>query len=173
MFCICTQKNNKVNDLIDRPTVVRISGTALEYLIASALATTNLSVFVTYAIPLVVVCVAVAVVTYWACFVLGKKILPKNGQFETGIGLFGQCCGVLATGLLLLKVVDPDYKTNAATNITSSSTLGYTYQLQYTLIFATLIMTSPMFTYVWSWGLLVLLMGLGLFFGRRIHARGE
>ena len=173
VFCICTQKNNKVNDLIDRPTVVRISGTALEYLIASALATTNLSVFVTYAIPLVVVCVAVAVVTYWACFVLGKKILPKNGQFETGIGLFGQCCGVLATGLLLLKVVDPDYKTNAATNITSSSTLGYTYQLQYTLIFATLIMTSPMFTYVWSWGLLVLLMGLGLFFGRRIHARGE
>ena len=80
---------------------------------------------------------------------------------------------MLATGLLLLKVVDPDYKTNAATNITSSSTLGYTYQLQYTLVFATVIMTSPLFTYVWSWILLVVLMGLGLIFGRRIHARGE
>ena len=33
--------------------VVRISGTALEYLIASALASTNLAVFVDYAIPLV------------------------------------------------------------------------------------------------------------------------
>ena len=173
VFCICTQKNKKINDMIDRPTVVRISGCALEYLIASALATTNLEVFVTYAIPLVVVCVAVAVVTYWACFVLAKKILPKNGMFETGVGLFGQCCGVLATGLLLLKVVDPDYKTNAATNITSSSTLGYTYQLQYTLVFATVIMTSPLFTYLWSWGLLVILLGLGLFFGRRIRAKGE
>ena len=173
VFCICTQKNKKVNDLIDRPTVVRISGCALEYLIASALASTNLAVFVDYAIPLVVVCVAVAIITYWACFILAKKILPKNGQFETGVGLFGQCCGVLATGLLLLKVVDPDYKTNAATNITSSSTLGYTYQLQYTLVFATVIMTSPLFTYIWSWILLVVLMGLGLIFGRRIHAKGE
>lgn len=119
------------------------------------------------------VCIGVSIVTYWACFILGKRVLPKNGQFETGIGLFGQCCGVLATGLLLLKIVDPDYKTNAATNITSSSTLGYTYQLQYTLIFATLIMTSPLFTYIWSWLLLAVLLGCGLFFGRRIHARGE
>ena len=173
VFCICTQKSAKINDMIDRPTVVRISGTALEYLIVSALATTNLGVFVTYAVPLIVVCIGVSIVTYWACFILGKRVLPKNGQFETGIGLFGQCCGVLATGLLLLKIVDPDYKTNAATNITSSSTLGYTYQLQYTLIFATLIMTSPLFTYIWSWLLLAVLLGCGLFFGRRIHARGE
>lgn len=29
VFCICTQKSAKINDMIDRPTVVRISGTAL------------------------------------------------------------------------------------------------------------------------------------------------
>ena len=34
-------------------------------------------------------------------------------------------------------------------------------------------MTSPLFTYIWSWLLLAVLLGCGLFFGRRIHARGE
>ena len=47
------------------------------------------------AVPLIVVCIGVSIVTYWACFILGKRVLPKNGQFETGIGLFGQCCGCL------------------------------------------------------------------------------
>lgn len=84
-----------------------------------------------------------ALVTWFASFVLSKWVLPKDDCFETSVGLFGQCCGVLATGLLLLKVVDPDFQTNAATNITSSSTLGYTYQLQYTLVFIALIMTQP------------------------------
>ena len=173
IFAICTQKNEKINNLIDRQLVVRISGTALEYMIVAALATTSLEVFASYGAALVVVSVGVAIGTYVFAFIVGQYILPKNGRFETELGLFGQCCGVLATGLLLLKVVDPDFKTNAATNITSSSTLGYTYQLQYTLVFMALVMTKPLFVYIWSWGLLILLLGLGIFFGKRMRARGE
>lgn len=167
IFCIATQKVKKVNDMIDRKTVVRISGSALEYMIAAALATTSISVFTTYAVPLIVVGATVAIVTHFACFTISKWVLPKDDCFETSVGLFGQCCGVLATGLLLLKVVDPDFQTNAATNITSSSTLGYTYQLQYTLIFIALLMTKPMFVYLWSWGLMLLLLGAGIFFGKK------
>lgn len=167
IFCIATQNVKKVNDMIDRKTVVRISGSALEYMITAALGTTSISVFTTYAVPLVVISVAVALVTRFACFTLSKWILPESDRFETAVGLFGQCCGVLATGLLLLKVVDPDFQTNAATNITSSSTLGYTYQLQYTLIFIVLIMSRPVFVYLWSWGLLILLLGFGCLLGRR------
>lgn len=167
IFCIATRNMKRVNDMIDRKTVVRISGSALEYMITAALATTSISVFTTYAVPLIVISLAVAIVTRFACFTLSKWILPKNDCFETAVGLFGQCCGVLATGLLLLKVVDPDFQTNAATNITSSSTLGYTYQLQYTLIFIALIMSRPMFVYLWSWGLLILLLGLGCLMGRK------
>lgn len=173
IFAICTQKNEKINSLIDRQLVVRISGTALEYMIVAALATTSLEVFASYGVALIVVSVGVAIATYVFAFIVGEYILPKNGRFETELGLFGQCCGVLATGLLLLKVVDPDFKTNAATNITSSSTLGYTYQLQYTLVFMALIMTKPLFVYIWSWGLMILLLGLGIFFGKRMRARGE
>lgn len=171
VFCIATRNVKKVNDMIDRKTVVRISGSALEYMITAALATTSISVFTTYAVPLIVISLAVAVVTRFACFTLSKWILPQNDCFETAVGLFGQCCGVLATGLLLLKVVDPDFQTNAATNITSSSTLGYTYQLQYTLIFIALIMSRPVFVYLWSWGLLILLLGLGCLLGRKYRSK--
>lgn len=172
IFGICTQNNKTVNALIERPVIVRISSCTLEYMITAALATTRLSVFADYGIALVVVSVGVAIGTYYFCFGLAKKILLKDGQFETGLGLFGQCCGVLATGLLLLKVVDPDFKTTAAANITSSSTLGYTYQLQYTIIFIALIMTKPLFVYIYSWILLFLLMGCGLYFGKKLHAKG-
>jgi ESS family glutamate:Na+ symporter len=171
IFCMLTQKSKKITAMMDRRTLNRISGTALEYLIASSIATTSLAVFVNYAVPLIIVCVLVAVITYIGCFVIGKYVLPKNDFFETAIGLFGQTCGVLATGLMLLKVVDPDYTTNAATNITSSSTLGYSFQLQYTLLFVPLLMTNVLFVYGWSWLLLVLLLGAGLFFGKRIRAK--
>lgn len=167
IFCIVTQNMDSVNNKIDRSTVVRISGTALDYMIVSSIATTSLSVFSSFAIPLIVVNILVAAATYVAVFKVGDLILHKDSSFETKIGLFGQCCGVLATGLLLLKVVDPDFKTNAVANITSSSTLGYTYQLQYTLVFIALLMTRPLFVFIWSVGLLILLAGAGIFFNRK------
>lgn len=166
VFCLCTQKNERINNVIDRPTIIRISGTALEYMITSSLATTSLKIFVNYGIPLLVVGITVIVFTYIGCFILSKIILTKGDRFETSIGLFGQTCGVLATGLMLLKVVDPDYKTNAAANITSSSTFGYTYQLQYPLIFVALIMTRPVFVYGWSFMLLIVLFIGGILAGK-------
>lgn len=173
VFTLLTNKNKRVMDMMDRPTINRISGAALEYMIVANLCLTNTSIFVTWGIPMLIESLAMILVTYWLCFALGKVILHRNGQFETGIGLFGQSCGNLQTGLMLLKVVDPDAKTNGAINITTSSTLGYSFQLQYTVIFMTLVMSRPLFTYAYSWLLLALLCGLGIFFGRRAHAKGE
>lgn len=173
VFTIITRNNQKVNDMIDRLTITRISGAALDYMITAAIGTTSLKVFVDYGVPLIIVSIFVGIVTFIGCFVIGKYILPKDDYFETAIGLFGQTCGVLATGLMLLKVVDPDYETNAATNITSSSTLGYTFQLQYTLLFVPLIMTKPMFVFGWSMLLLLILLGGGLIFAKKSNKNGD
>lgn len=169
IFSLVTQNKPAITNHIDRKTITRISGTALEYMIVSCIATTSLSVFTTFAIPLIVISLAVTAITYYIIFVVGNRILSKEDSFETEIGLFGQCTGVLSIGLLLLKVVDPDFNTDAVTNITSSSTLGYTFQLQYTMIFIVMIMVRPLFVYLWSWGLLLLFLGLGLFFGKKFN----
>jgi|GEM_PF-310105 len=167
VFCLCTRKNKWVNSNLDRKTIVRISSTALDYMIVAALANTSLTVFTEYGVPIIIVSVAIGITTYLVCFKLAKLMLPKEGRFETSVGLFGQQCGILATGLMLLKVVDPESETNAMTNITSATALGYTFQLQYLLVLITVLMTRPLFVYFWSWGLLAILLGCGLIFGRR------
>ena len=51
--------------------------------------------------------------------------------------------GLLSTGLLLAKVVDPDHKTVAAETVAASCTLGYSYSLPYLLIMPMLIIRNP------------------------------
>ena len=48
------------------------------------------------------------------CVLFLARRVFKDAWFERSIAEMGQSMGVTATGLLLLRVVDPDYKTPAA-----------------------------------------------------------
>ena len=147
----------------------RITGTALEYMITAAIATTSKQIFVDYALPLVIISAAMVLVNLFVCFVLGKRWL-KDNPFETGVGLFGMACGVLATGLMLVKVMDPDNETTAATCISTSSTLGYSWQIPYMVVGSVAIVTAPKVTTIVSATLLLFfLIGGELIFGRKKH----
>lgn len=156
-----------LKDRIDRKLMSRITGTALEYMITAAIATTSKQVFVTYALPLIVVSVMMILANLLVCFVLGKRWL-KDNWFEVGVGLFGQCCGVLATGLMLVKVMDPSNETTAAQCISTSSTLGYAWQIPYMVVGTLAIFTAPVLTTVVSVALLLFfLIGGEILFGRK------
>lgn len=97
---------------IDKSTVSRISGTATDFLIVSALGSIDVNVVITYAVPLIVTSVA-AFVLNWAWFLLiGGHTSPKD-WFERNLMVWGQACGVLATGILLERIVDPEQKAYA------------------------------------------------------------
>lgn len=130
---------------IDRKLMSRITGTALEYMITAAIATTSRQIFINYALPLVLISFAMVLVNLFVCFYLGKRWLHSN-PFETGVGLFGMACGVLATGLMLVKVMDPDNETTASTCISTSSTLGYAWQIPYMVVGSLMIFTAPTIT---------------------------
>lgn len=134
-----------LKERIDRKSMRHITGTALEYMIAAAIATTSREIFITYALPLVVTSVLMTLGNMFICFILGRRWL-ENNWFETGVGLFGQCCGVLATGLMLIKVMDPYNETTAAQCISTSSTLGYSWQIPYMVVGSIAIFTAPMIT---------------------------
>lgn len=160
-----------LKERIDRRLMSRITGTALEYMITAAIATTSRQIFVDYALPLVVISAAMVLVNLFVCFVLGKRWLQDN-PFETGVGLFGMACGVLATGLMLTKVMDPDNETTAATCISTSSTLGYSWQIPYMVVGSIAIFTSPTVTTIVSAALLIFfLIGGELLFGRKKSAK--
>lgn len=101
-----------ISDYIDREMINRISGFALDVLIVSALATLSLSVIGDNIVPFLLLAIIAIVWNVFAFLVLAPKMIPKF-WFERGIGDMGQAMGMTATGLLLMKIADPDTESPA------------------------------------------------------------
>ena len=104
----------RLDALVDRGQVNRVGGASLDFLVVAAVATIRLDFIVQYWKPLVIlVAVGLAWSLFGACW-LARRIFRED-WFERTICEFGQYTGVTATGLLLLRTVDPESKTSAST----------------------------------------------------------
>ena len=93
-------------------TMQHISGVALDYLIVSAVAMLNIQSIAADFLPFLIL-VSAAVIWNVFCVVwLARRVLP-DAWFERATVQLGQSMGVTATGLLLLRVVDPRSETKA------------------------------------------------------------
>jgi glutamate:Na+ symporter, ESS family len=102
-----------VNQYYDRPTFERILGFSLDILVVSAIATIKLDVFIANFWPfLIIMTTGIAWVVFCVVF-LAPRMFPRY-WFERGITEYGMQTGVTAIGLLLLRVVDPIYRTDTA-----------------------------------------------------------
>ncbi len=97
---------------LDRRMFVQLQGVALDFLIVAALATLMLRALAENWLPLLLLVVAGILWCLWAVAWLAPRIMP-DFWFERAIGDFGQSMGTTATGLLLLRMVDPRYRTPA------------------------------------------------------------
>ena len=108
--------------LMDAGLMRRIQNTALDFLIVAAIATINIEALIPAAVPFAIVMVGGILWNVFCVLVLARFFLP-NAWFERSIAEMGQSMGVTATGLLLLRVVDPEYKTPAADAFASKQLL--------------------------------------------------
>lgn len=99
--------------LVDRGQINRISGASLDFLVVAAVATIRLDFIVQYWKPLAILVTAGVLWSLWSVCWLAKRMF-RGDWFERGICEFGQFTGVTATGLLLLRTVDPESKTSAS-----------------------------------------------------------
>ncbi len=99
--------------LIDVGLIRRIQNCSLDFLVIAAIAMIRLDVVKTALVPLLILVVAGIVWNVFCVTALARRILP-DAWFERAIAEMGQSMGVTATGLLLLRMVDPDYDTPAA-----------------------------------------------------------
>ncbi len=97
---------------LNRPLITRIQGLSLDILIASAIATLSLGVIGQNLIPFILLALIGIVWNVIAYVYLAPKMIPSY-WFERGIGNFGQSMGMTASGLLLMKIADPENKTPA------------------------------------------------------------
>ena len=131
-------KITKVDILVDKGQMTRISGAALDFLAVSAVATIQVSVVKDNWIPLTIMCASGLLWTVF-CTLWFPKRLFKAYWFERAIAEFGQSTGVTATGLLLLRTVDPENKTDASVSFAGKQLvheplMGFWVALAYTLI---------------------------------------
>lgn len=95
------------HEVVDRRMIARIQGFALDVLILTAIASVSIDVIGEYFVPFLVLAVAGIAWNIAGFLILAPRIIPKY-WFERGIGDFGQSMGVTATGLLLMRITDPD-----------------------------------------------------------------
>ncbi len=104
--------NRKLDRGVNREIINQISGTALDLLIMTAIATMSLSVLGNNWGPLVLMSGAAL---GWSVFAV-RFIAPRmyvHRWFEHSMGDFGQSSGTVATGFLLINMSDPHNQTDA------------------------------------------------------------
>ncbi len=91
--------------LIDRNTINRIQGLALDFLIVAALGSLSLEVIGTHIEVFLILAIAGICWNIFAFLIIAPRMIPKN-WVERGIGDFGQSMGMTAAGLMLIRIVD-------------------------------------------------------------------
>ncbi len=109
----------KLDDIFDKHKLIdigltkRIQNSALDFLVVAAIATIKWKVIAAGIVPLLILIVIGIAWNVFCVLYLARRVF-KDAWFERAIAEMGQSMGVTATGLLLLRVVDPDYETPAA-----------------------------------------------------------
>lgn len=101
------------HQLINLGLIRRIQNSSLDFLVVAAIATIKLDLILAGLVPLLLLVAAGIAWNVFCVMWLARRVLP-DAWFERAIAEMGQSMGVTATGLLLLRVVDPNYETPAA-----------------------------------------------------------
>jgi len=97
---------------VSRELINRISGVSLDFIIVAALATMSLASIGKNWQAFVILAVTGLAWTVFCFWVLAPRMLP-NRWFEKAIGDFGQGTGMVASGLLLMRIADPKSRSGA------------------------------------------------------------
>lgn len=116
----------KLDFLIDGKVKSKISGSLTEYAVVAAIASLPIKAVLTYLVPILVMVVLGYILTTFFLSLLCKFFL-KDYWFEHMIATFGMSTGVFLTGVLLLRICDPDFESPVLAN----------YSLAYTIVSVT------------------------------------
>ena len=97
---------------ISRPLMERIGGLALDITIITALATISLTALGENLPAILILSVAGILWNIFVFIFLAPRLIPFY-PYERGLGDLGQSMGVTSTGILLLRMVDPDNNSGA------------------------------------------------------------
>lgn len=99
--------------MIDAKVKAKIMGTLSDFAIVSAMTSLPIKAIINYIAPITVMCILGFIITYLLVFPLNSFFFKEDYSFERAIISWGTLTGVLITGMTLLKICDPEYKSPA------------------------------------------------------------
>lgn len=109
-------KKLKIDFLLENTLQTKITGWTADYLVVCAFMSVSVSVISKWLLPMSVVCVLTTIVTFFVCFYFGQRFGGSN-DFERSLGLYGTCTGTVPSGVALVRIVDPDFKTSTSVEL--------------------------------------------------------
>lgn len=105
----------KLDFLVDSGAKGKITGPFTEFAVIGAIASLPLDAVATYIVPIIVMCLLGYIGTTGMMLFLCKRCI-KGEWFEHMMVMYGAATGVFLTGVLLLRICDPDFKSQALGN---------------------------------------------------------
>ena len=102
----------KLDSYVDTRVVSRIGSCATDYLVAFGVATININVVMQYWAIILVLCILGFVLVALYFFIISRHLFSDH-WVERGIFIWGWSTGVMSIAVLLLRVVDPEFRTSA------------------------------------------------------------
>jgi len=153
----------KLDGYADKRTIDTISGFCLELAVFAAIATMRLDLVTKFFAPILIFSLVFTVMMIFVVIWFSKRIC-KDDWFEKAVLHFGQATGTMATGLALMRCVDPEMKSTSA----ESASMANTFTLPITAIspalLPLLILTSPSAVIVIGFALAAVCLVLGRMF---------
>jgi ESS family glutamate:Na+ symporter len=125
-----------ISKTINTGRLNRISGTSVDIMVTASIAAISLEIFGRYWLPIVVLGISGGVVSAVSLLWLSSRIF-QDSNFHRFILIFGSLTGTMPAGLALLRVIDPDFRSLAASD--------YMYALSIVFFFAIPFMLSMNF----------------------------
>jgi len=121
----------KIDYTMDEGSLNRVAGASVDLMVTAAVATITLTVVAQFWIPLAVLGIVGGVVTTVTCLWTTSRLFDEH-QFGRAILLYGNMTGTLSSGLALLRVIDPEFRTPVASDFMFSN--GITFLLAIPMI---------------------------------------
>lgn len=132
-----------IRHLINPGVQRRITGWSVDFLIVATVMAIQAVVVWEYILPISLMCIFSWVATLWSILYLGRR-LDRLG-FERAVAIYGTCTGTVSTGLLLLRIADPEFKSPVAFELALMNVMAIPFIATYMVL-----MNAPLW---WHWSL--------------------
>lgn len=149
----------KLGHVLDDDTLTRVSGFSVDFMVAGALAAISLVFVGRYWFPILLMSTLCGLMITLSVPWMSSRMF-NDFRFERMLMLYGVSTGTLSTGLALLRVMDPEFKTKVSSDYMLSAGLTFVLAIPFILAInlpARAYMTGSML-YYW------LMMGIAAFY---------